>query len=113
MLDPRQSNGRVLPQHTPALGHRRHPGQSHAAKEVTQALSVEGKAPLTANPIGSALKADPAHRAATFMREEAAANGTNFAITGGDGVARTLTQVPVALMGLRGDTNTSLTALTT
>ena len=69
-------------------------GAATAAKEVTQALSVEGKALLTANPIGSALKADPAHRAATFMREEAAASGTNFAITGGDGVTRTLTQVP-------------------
>ena len=72
------------------------------AKGVTQALSVEGKALLTANPVGSALKADPAHLAATFMREEAAANGTNFAITGYDGVTRTLTQVPGGFNGVVG-----------
>lgn len=74
-----------------------------AAKGATQALSVEGKALLMANPVGSALKkADPAHRAATFMREEAAANGTHFAITGGDGVTRTLTQVPGVFNGAAG-----------
>ncbi len=69
---------------------------------ATRALSVEGKALLTAKPVGSALKADPAHRAATLMREEAAANGTNFAITGGDGVTRTLTQVPGGFNGVAG-----------
>jgi RHS repeat-associated protein len=75
---------------------------SVAAKGATQALSVEGTALLTANPVGSALKADPAHRMATFMREEAAATGTNFAIVGGDGVTRTLTQVSGSFNGVRG-----------
>ena len=36
------------------------------------------------------------------MREEAAANGTHFAITGGDGVTRTLTQIPGGLNGIAG-----------
>ena len=36
------------------------------------------------------------------MREEAAANGTNFAIVGRDGVTRTLTQVPGELNGVTG-----------
>jgi RHS repeat-associated protein len=77
-------------------------GLGGSAKGVAQALSVEGKALLTANPVGSAVKADPAHRAATFMREKAAANGSNFAITGGDGVTRTLTQVPGDFNGVAG-----------
>jgi hypothetical protein len=70
--------------------------------KLVGALSAEGKALLTANPIGSALKGDSAHLAATFMREEAAVNGTHFAITGGDGVTRTLTQVPGGLNGIAG-----------
>jgi hypothetical protein len=73
------------------------------AEEVAKkALSVEGKALLNANPIGSALKADKDHLAATFMREEAAVNGTNFAIEGGDGAIRTLTQLPGELNGVAG-----------
>ena len=71
-------------------------------KRATHDLSVEGEALLTSNPVGSALKSDMAHRSASYMREVAATNGTNFIITGGDGVTRTLTQLLGELNGIAG-----------
>ena len=79
--------------------------ESAAAKQAAkgaEALSAGGRALLTSNPIGRALKGDPAHLSATFMRDEAALNGTHFAIAGGDGVTRTLTQIPGELNGVAG-----------
>jgi filamentous hemagglutinin len=57
---------------------------------VRQAL---GKALLNANPIGNALKDDLYHRAASWIRQEAAEAGSHFQIVGGDGTSRTLTQI--------------------
>lgn len=42
------------------------------------------------------------HRAASFVRQEAAEVGTHTPLIGGDGVARTLTQMPVGLNGQAG-----------
>jgi hypothetical protein len=67
-----------------------------------EALSAEGRALLRARPVRSALKADAAHNAATFVREEAARTGTHFKLIGGDGVERTLTQIPGELNGQAG-----------
>ena len=39
---------------------------------------------------------------ANWMREEASQIGTHFPITGGDGVRRTLTQLPGELNGVKG-----------
>jgi RHS repeat-associated protein len=64
-----------------------------ATAGAANSLSAESAALMNARPTGSALKADPQHRAATFMREEAAKSGSHFQIVGGDGVTRTLTQV--------------------
>ncbi|MCL5022338.1 MAG: RHS repeat-associated core domain-containing protein [Nitrospirae bacterium] len=72
------------------------------ARSASPALSIEGRALLEARPVASALKGDAAHRSASFMREEAARNGTHFEIVGGDGVTRTLTQVEGTLNGQTG-----------
>lgn len=55
-----------------------------------------------ANPVGSALKDDPAHRAAFWMRDEAADSGQVSKIVGGDGVQRTLIQMPGEMNGVAG-----------
>jgi uncharacterized protein RhaS with RHS repeats len=63
-----------------------------AAAAVT-ARSAAASALAKATPIGSALKDDVFHRAATFARDFAVRNGKHFPLVGGDGVTRTLTQV--------------------
>jgi hypothetical protein len=55
-----------------------------------------------ANPVGSALKSDAVHRSASFVVDDIAANGTVFRTVGGDGVTRTLVQVPGELNGFAG-----------
>ncbi len=65
-------------------------------------LTSEGKALTEAKPVGNALQTDPFHRAASFVRDEAATSGTHFSIVGGDGVTRTLTQIPGELNGISG-----------
>lgn len=60
---------------------------------AAKTLSTEGKALLAAQPVASALKSDAMHRAATFMKQEAAEFGTHTKLVGGDGVTRTLTQM--------------------
>jgi RHS repeat-associated protein len=77
-------------------------GAGGAGAAASKALSTEGKALLNARPVGSALKADVGHNSATFMRETAAEKGVHTALTGGDGVTRTLTQVPGELNGNSG-----------
>jgi len=61
-----------------------------------------GASLVNAQPVGSALKDDLYHRAATFMREEAASSGQSFDIVGKDGVTRTLWQVGGDLNGVAG-----------
>ena len=48
----------------------------------------------TARPVGSGLKPDAMHDASTFGIEKIASQGSVFRIVGGDGVSRTLIQVP-------------------
>ena len=55
-----------------------------------------------AKPVGSALKGDAAHRAASFVVDDIASKGTVFRTVGGDGVARTLVQAPGELNGVAG-----------
>jgi len=69
-------------------------GAGGAGVAASNALSVEGRALLNSRPVGSALKADAGHNSATFMRETAAEAGVHTPLTGGDGVVRTLTQLP-------------------
>jgi hypothetical protein len=72
--------------------------------EAAFTTSAEGgfAALKTANPVGSALKTDVDHRAAFWMREAAADHGHVFTVMGGDGVQRTLVQVPGELNGTAG-----------
>jgi RHS repeat-associated protein len=73
-----------------------------SASASSGALSSEGQALMRAGPVGSALKDDLFHRAATFMREAAARTGTSFQLSGADGTKSTLTQVTGDLNGQGG-----------
>jgi RHS repeat-associated protein len=55
-----------------------------------------------AEPVGSALQDDLFHSAATWMRDEAAENGTAFTLQGGDGSQNTLIQILGDLNGTAG-----------
>jgi hypothetical protein len=85
-------------------------GAFKAAEEALQAAEAAKAAKLAkckqalmnANPVGSALKADKYHNAATFMRDAAAQSGTDFDIVGADAITRTLVQIPGTLDGQAG-----------
>ncbi len=77
-------------------------GAGGAGVAASKALSTEGRALLNSRPVGSALKNDAGHNSATFMREIAAETGVHTPLTGGDGVVRTLTQLPGELNGKAG-----------
>lgn len=57
---------------------------------------------LQAERDGSELKADDAHRAASFLSKEQLQAGKTFPLIGGDGVERTLLQVEGGLNGKAG-----------
>jgi len=62
------------------------------------AATTAGQILSKAEPWGSALKSDAYHRAATYMRAEAATRGAHFRLPGGS----TLTQIPGGLNGANG-----------
>jgi hypothetical protein len=75
---------------TPSLSsHPRTPAE--AAAKIRQAA-----------PTGSALKADPLHRSGSWVVEHIAEKATVFPLVGGDGVRRTLVQMPGSLNGAEG-----------
>jgi hypothetical protein len=85
--------------------HTYYVGKSHGGIWVhnTCRLSPEGEALQNAVPVGSALKGDPYHNRATFMRQEAAENGTHFPLLDDAGnVDRTLTQLSGEMNGTAG-----------
>ncbi|WP_019272115.1 MafB family polymorphic toxin [Neisseria lactamica] len=57
---------------------------------------------IAADRIGSGLKADTSHRAASFLSQEQLVAGRTFSITGNDGIQRTLLQTKGSLNGQSG-----------
>ena len=55
-----------------------------------------------ARPTGSALKSDVAHRAGDWVIDDVAQSGSVFDLVGGDGVSRTLVQMPGEVNGVAG-----------
>jgi RHS repeat-associated protein len=73
-------------------------GTSGVSLQTTRSLLLDA-----ANaPVGSALKEDAMHLAATFMREEAIKKGFLFRVTGGDGQSRLLIQYPGVMNNVAG-----------
>jgi hypothetical protein len=73
-------------------------GTSGVSLQTTRSLLLDA-----ANaPVGSALKEDATHLAATFMREEAIKKGFLFRVTGGDGQSRLLIQYPGVMNNVAG-----------
>ncbi len=57
---------------------------------------------MNAERVGSALKDDPAHRAASFLSKEQLASGKTYSFTGGDGSSYILLQTKGKMDGKQG-----------
>jgi hypothetical protein len=73
-----------------------------AAGLQAQFSGLTQKQILNAERVGSALKSDASHRAASFVGEKALRRGKVFSIKGGDGVSRKLLQTRGGLNGKHG-----------
>src|SRR5690606_33793047 len=83
------------------MGGERIAGNNAAAFERYKAYLAQQEI-ANANRVGSALQSDPLHRAPTFVIDDICNQGTVFRIRGGDGVERTLTQMPGSVNGQAG-----------
>jgi hypothetical protein len=86
---------------TPFLNFLRNWGAAETGQPSAGLPSV-AKQLATAERVGSALKSDPTHRAASFGLDAVAKAGQSFELKGGDGVVRTLIQAPGGMNGKAG-----------
>jgi hypothetical protein len=103
--DARRGSASAMDRLKPRTGHtnRAHvtPAKdSHLARPSTP---VEAEERIRrAQPSGSALKSDPLHRSGSWVVEDVAEKATVFVLVGGDGVSRTLVQMPGSVNGVAG-----------
>ncbi|WP_256660404.1 hemagglutinin repeat-containing protein, partial [Pseudomonas sp. GL93] len=98
-LDGRQDDGKyVTPEHRLDPGNMFSENGSSGTNDVG---SVADKI-LSANRVGSGLKEDMSHVAASYLTKEQLAAGKTFPVIGGDGVNRTLLQTSGGLNGKSG-----------
>ncbi len=77
-------------------------GAESALQNERLRASLSAQELAAAPRVGSGLKPDSSHRAASFVVDDVAQSGRVFNLRGGDGVQRTLTQVDGAVNGQRG-----------
>ena len=93
---------RHAPEPSPALGSS---GAIDEAANTARSLPTPAEAAdllRAARPTGSALKSDAAHRAGDWVIDDVAQSGSVFELVGGDGVSRTLVQLPGEMNGVAG-----------
>lgn len=75
------------------------------AANTAQSLPTRAEAAdllKASRPVGSALKNDAMHRAGDWVIDDVAQSGSVFELVGGDGVSRTLVQMPGEVNGVAG-----------
>jgi hypothetical protein len=77
------------------------PGFRYATNAIPTPSQAQGLV-AEGTPVRSALQSDAFHRAPAFVVDDIAENATVFRITGGDGVQRTLVQMPGAVDDIAG-----------
>ena len=83
--------------------HRVHVTERQVPTPATTPTPAEVASRLhRAQPVGAALKTDALHRSGSWMLDDVADKGSVFRLVGGDGVERTLVQMPGSVNDVEG-----------